>query len=223
MALLLQDSSGIVWLVSAPSGLLTTTSQGFGMAPVSYLNDPTESVSWQLGVTTGGLLTTTSVPLDSSFPTSIQVSLNYQVQVTLGGLLQTSLFFVPPSPPVVPEVRQPILSPLGQVIPLTTAPQQNFSSTLQVDGSPITLNFEVKWNSMAGYWTMAISDANNNLLVDSMPFITGWYPAANMLAQSNYLKIGAAYILNNGNVTSDYPGVSDLGSAFSLLWADTAI
>lgn len=108
-----------------------------------------------------------------------------------------------------------------QVIPLTSSPAQNFSVQLQVDGNPLTLNLGINWSTMAGYWTMTISDALNDLLLDSVPLITGWYPAANILAQYGYLAIGSAYILNSGNSNSDYPGIDDLGSAFVLLWGDT--
>lgn len=110
---------------------------------------------------------------------------------------------------------------MSQVIPLTPSPNQSLTVQLQVDGAPLTLNLLIRWSSMAGYWVMTILDSSNNLLLDSIPLITGWYPAANILAQYIYLGIGSAYIINDGNSTSDYPGVTDLGSAWSLLWDDT--
>lgn len=109
-----------------------------------------------------------------------------------------------------------------QIISLTSSPQQSFAVTLQVDGKPLTLNLAIRWSAMAGYWVMTISDAQNNLLLDSLPLVTGWYPAANILAQFGYLGIGSAYILNEGTSNSDYPGQSDLGTGFQLLWSDTA-
>jgi hypothetical protein len=110
-----------------------------------------------------------------------------------------------------------------QIIPLTPSPNQSFAVTLQVDGAPLTLNLAIRWSEMAGYWVMTIFNSAMDLLLDSIPLITGWYPAANILAQYGYLKIGSAYILNDGNSNSDYPGRSDLGSAFSLLWSDTPV
>lgn len=109
----------------------------------------------------------------------------------------------------------------AQIIPLTPNPNQSFTTTLQVDGAPLTLNFTIRWNEMAGYWVMGVSNSAGTLLLDSIPLITGWYPAANLLSQFQYLKIGSAYILNDGNSSSDYPGKTDLGSSFSLLWDDT--
>ena len=75
---------------------------------------------------------------------------------------------------------------------------------------------------MAGYWVMSIYDSNGVLLLDSIPLITGWYPAANLLSQYGYLEIGSAYVINNGISSSDYPGKNDLGTNFSVLWDDTA-
>lgn len=112
---------------------------------------------------------------------------------------------------------------LGQIVPLTPSPNQTFAVNLQVDGAPLTLQLTVSWNEMAGYWVLSISDAAGNLLIDSIPLITGWYPAANLLAQYGYLKIGSAFILNEGSLAfSDYPGRNDLGSGFVLLWGNTA-
>lgn len=108
-----------------------------------------------------------------------------------------------------------------QIIPLTSQPNQSFSVTLQVDGAALTLNLVLAWSEMAGYWVMSIFDSNNNLLLDSLPLITGWYPAGNILAQYGYLKIGSAFVLNEGNSDSDYPGRADLGTNFVLLWGDT--
>lgn len=109
----------------------------------------------------------------------------------------------------------------AQIIPLTSSPNQSFACTLQVDGAALTLNFKIRWSEMAGYWVMSLSDVSNNLLLDSIPLITGWYPGANILGQYAYLKIGSAFILNEGTSNSDYPGRNDLGSNFVLLWDDT--
>lgn len=110
----------------------------------------------------------------------------------------------------------------AQVIPLTSSPNQSFTCQLQVDGASLTLGFDISWSYMAGYWVMTIYDAQGNLLLDSMPMITGSYPAANLLAQYGYLEIGSAFILNLGEPGADYPGINNLGSNFVLLWDDTA-
>jgi hypothetical protein len=133
-----------------------------------------------------------------------------------------------------------------QLIPLTNSPNQQFTVLLQVDGAPLTLNLTIKFNEMAGYWILSISDVNNNLLVDSVPMICGSYPAANLLQQQRYLNIGSWYIINVANGTptggsgigygqggygqgpyggqagqggEDYPDSSNLGTDFQL-WVD---
>jgi len=106
-----------------------------------------------------------------------------------------------------------------QLVPLSNADGQTFSVSLTVNSSVLTLNLGVSYNVMAGYWDMSISDVNGNLLVASVPLVTGWYPAANLLTQYQYLQIGNAYLLNTSESSEDYPGPSNL-SQFTLLWGD---
>jgi hypothetical protein len=110
----------------------------------------------------------------------------------------------------------------AQIVPLITAQNQSFAVQLTVDGQPLTLNLLLSYSAMAGWWQMQVADVNNNVLIACVPLVTGWYPGANVLAQYGYLKIGSAYLLNTGNVASDYPGQNNL-SAFSLLWSDTVL
>jgi hypothetical protein len=107
-----------------------------------------------------------------------------------------------------------------QIIPLTSAANQVFSAQLIVDGNALTLNLSLSYSSTAGYWQMSVADVNGNALIASVPLITGWYPAANLLAQYVYLAIGSAALLNTGNIAADYPGRDNLGQ-FSLVWSDT--
>ncbi len=107
----------------------------------------------------------------------------------------------------------------SQIIPLTSANNQTFSVSVFVNGQSLTLNITLAYSVMAGYWQLSVADVNNNPLVSSVPLVTGEYPAANLLAQYQYLNIGSAYLLNTGNAPVDYPGQLDLG-LFSLLWGD---
>ncbi len=109
----------------------------------------------------------------------------------------------------------------AQLIPLTQNPNQTFTVQLTVDGQPLTLNFNLSYSVMSGWWQLQVSSAQNAVLIASLPLVTGYYPAANMLAQYGYLQIGSAYLLNTGNAASDYPSANNLTS-FSLLWGDTA-
>jgi hypothetical protein len=109
----------------------------------------------------------------------------------------------------------------AQIIPLVVAPNQTFTVQLVVDGSPLTLGLMLSYSAMSGWWQLSVSNAQNVVIVSSVPLITGYYPCGNILAQYGYLAIGSAYLLNTGNSPNDYPGASDLTN-FSLLWSDTA-
>jgi hypothetical protein len=106
-----------------------------------------------------------------------------------------------------------------QTVPLQAAPNQAFAVQLTVNGGQLTLNLTLGYSNMAGCWQMSVSDVNFNLLVASVPLITGLYPGANMLAQYQYLNIGSAYLLNTGNDALDYPASGSL-NLFTLLWGD---
>jgi len=107
----------------------------------------------------------------------------------------------------------------NQVIPLTNDPNQTFSVQLIVNGALLTLNLELSYSSMAGYWQLAVADVNGSPLVASVPLLTGLYPASNLLAQYQYLQIGSAYLLNTSGADTDYPGATNL-NAYTLVWGD---
>lgn len=112
----------------------------------------------------------------------------------------------------------------AQIIPVTSQPNQSFNVTLNVDGGVLPLRLNIGFSEMAGYWILRISDQQGNLILDSIPMVTGSYPAANILGQYGSLKIGSAFIINASNLTNDlqdYPGASDLGESYILLWDDT--
>jgi hypothetical protein len=108
-----------------------------------------------------------------------------------------------------------------QIIPLTSDPNQTFNTSLNIDNSNITLTLTLKYNEMSGYWKMSIANTAGTLLLDSIPVITGLYPAANLLGQYSYLNIGSAYVVKTTSTTLDFPDSSTLGTDFVLAWSDT--
>ena len=108
-----------------------------------------------------------------------------------------------------------------QILPLTNDPNQTFQTTMEVNGKNLTLKFNVRYNEIADYWVMTVMDSQNNILLDSIPLITGVYPAADLLAQYAHLLLGSATIVNNGNAQMDYPDNTTLGKDFLLAWGDT--
>lgn len=107
-----------------------------------------------------------------------------------------------------------------KIIPLTSDPNQKLSVTLPINNINLTLNLTVRYNTVANYWVMTIADKDNDLILDSVPLITGGYSAADILGQYQYLGIGSAYIVNVGNSALDYPDDTCLGTDFVLVWGD---
>ena len=111
----------------------------------------------------------------------------------------------------------------AQVVSLTSQPNQALTVQLVVDGAALTLNLYIAWSPMAGVWLMDVADATGALLLTCIALVTGVWPAANLLAQYGYLKIGSAYILNTSNDVAAFgPSADNLGSTFLLVWGDTA-
>ena len=107
-----------------------------------------------------------------------------------------------------------------KIVPLTTDPNQSLSITLPINGENITLGLVIRYNLVANYWVMAVSDSNGNLLIDSLPLVTGEYPAADILGQYEYLGIGSAFVVNVSNLDEDVPTDTTLGTDFYLMWGD---
>lgn len=93
----LADANGGLWRVGINDvGSLTTTSVSSGSVATIYLNDPTKTTSWLLGITTLGALTIVAAALVPAYQAVYQmvsytgVSL-FDVGVTNLGVLQTQL------------------------------------------------------------------------------------------------------------------------------------
>lgn len=104
------------------------------------------------------------------------------------------------------------------VIPLTTSPNQKFTSTIPVDGKKIKFNFVLRYNTEAKYWVLDIYDSKNTSLLASVNLICG----LNLLEQYSYLNIGSAYVVKvDKSITTDSPNEYNLGTDFVLVWSDT--
>jgi hypothetical protein len=111
---------------------------------------------------------------------------------------------------------------MAQLIPLSTAPNQTLIASLSIDGGTIDLQLGLHYNEIAGWWVMTVSDSQGDVILDSIPFITGSIPAGNILGQYEYLEIGGAVIINASQAANDYPNNTQLGVDFYLLWIDNA-
>lgn len=111
---------------------------------------------------------------------------------------------------------------MNQIIPLSALPNQSLVVPLNIDGGVTDYTLVLRYNEVAEFWVLTLSNSSGTLILDSIPFVTGNTPAGNILGQYAYLKVGSAYILNVSSVSSpDYPNNLDLGTDFVLLWGDT--
>jgi hypothetical protein len=108
-----------------------------------------------------------------------------------------------------------------QIVQLNSSPNQRLSVPLYVNGANLVLQFAVRFAEMLGYWIMSIYDQSGNLILGTVPLVTGSYPGANILAPFAYMQIGSAQVINASGVSNpDFPNSSDLGTDFVLLWDD---
>lgn len=103
-----------------------------------------------------------------------------------------------------------------QTFPLDNAPNQTWSASVNINGGISTFFLELNYNEIAGYWSMTISDGNQNLLLSAVPLLCG----LNILAPYAYLGIGSIFILNVGNSDTDSPTDTNLGTDFVMVWGD---
>ncbi len=99
------------------------------------------------------------------------------------------------------------------LVPLNGIPQ-NFSINLA--GTSYTLT--VKYNAIIETWIMDIADANQNVLVAGLPFVTG----TTLLNGLEYLGIDGDFVVyTDGNPTA-IPTLDNLGVKSNLYFGTTA-
>jgi hypothetical protein len=94
----------------------------------------------------------------------------------------------------------PLVSGPVQNVPLNNSPNQEWDVAVNVDGQPVTLVITLRYNEIAQYWVATIRDADGNVLLDSIPFITGEGISQNILGQFAHLAIGSATVFNASQV-----------------------
>ena len=108
-----------------------------------------------------------------------------------------------------------------QRLPVTSAPNCTFTTTLAVDGANLTLTFTFRYNELVAYWLMDIANALGLPLLASIPLVPGDDPAGNILHQYQYLNIGSCFVIKISDTTEQYPGETSLGTDWVLAWDDT--
>ena len=109
---------------------------------------------------------------------------------------------------------------MAKIVPLSNAPNQTITVTLNINGGSTTLNIFQYWNRIGQFWAIDIFNAFGTPLVTSVPLVTGDWPGANILSAFEYLQIGEWFIINQSGATTDIPTDQNLGTGFALLVDD---
>ena len=111
---------------------------------------------------------------------------------------------------------------MSQIVQVNNSPNQSLRVTLTINGGTQTFRLRLVYNQVAPWWSLDISDDSGNPLVLGIPLLTGVWPAANVLAPYDYMRIGSLYVINQTGAKTDWPDDTNLGTAFTLLWDDNA-
>jgi len=104
------------------------------------------------------------------------------------------------------------------IIPITAKPRNTFLCKIPVDSKNITLVFSTRYNEIAGYWNVSVSDGNGTELIHNLPML----PGQNILEQYSYLEIGASCVIPAHKMEDEWPNAGNLGTDWLLVWSDTA-
>jgi hypothetical protein len=115
---------------------------------------------------------------------------------------------------------------MQQQLALTSKPNQEFRTTLQINEENVSFLFRFSYNLIADYWTMKVTNTSTGeILLDSIPLVTGvnYTSTLNILRPFGYLAIGEAYLAPIvSKPTTDFPNDENLGKdkEFVLVWED---
>lgn len=104
-----------------------------------------------------------------------------------------------------------------QQLMIDNTPNQITSAAIEANGEQINLKMFIRYNSMAGYWVVDISNSDTGeLLIASMPLLANM----NLLDQYDYLQIGSCAVINIGSGSPDDIDANNLGTDFIWCWDD---
>lgn len=104
------------------------------------------------------------------------------------------------------------------ILPVTCRPNQTFKARIVVDQENIELTIHLNFREVCGYWTMDLLDKEGQMLLSNAPLIKADDPADNMLYQFDYLNLGYLIVREVNNTGVEYPGATQLGTDFLLVW-----
>ncbi len=102
------------------------------------------------------------------------------------------------------------------VLPVTSQPNQTFKTVLPLGERNVELTIGLSFREVPGYWTMDITGKDGVMLLSNLPLLKG----GNLLAQYGYLGLGYLTVVEVNPTGAEYPGASQLGSDFVLVWGE---
>lgn len=98
-------------------------------------------------------------------------------------------------------------------LPVTNLPNQSFSSTLQVNGQNVNLEFFFSWNLCSETWEMTVHKGDEEIL-NHVPLIVG----ENIIGYKEYLGLGSLSLVSENSTKLDKPNMDNLGTEYLLFW-----
>lgn len=108
-------------------------------------------------------------------------------------------------------------------IPVGNFPNQTFHCTIPVNGENKDFTFFLEYNSVAGYWSMTLSDTiTEQVIFSQLPMLVSYGQFwINMTYQLAYKEFGEICIISlDRNDKNSMPNADDLGTKFILCWGD---
>jgi len=102
-----------------------------------------------------------------------------------------------------------------QELNIENTPNQIMNVSVDIRGIATQLELDLRFNTIAGYWTINIRDvAKDKIVISSMPLIH----RTNLLEQYQYLELGDAYVIGISNKPLDSLNMDNLGKDFVFIW-----
>lgn len=111
-------------------------------------------------------------------------------------------------------------------INVKSAPNQTFTTTINVNGKNITYLFLFCYRDKIGYWTMTVSDyETGEKILTNVPLlrINDGEADFDLFKQFAYKLIGSLFLVKEYEVYSDSPDFETIQEKFSLVWGDNNV
>lgn len=111
-------------------------------------------------------------------------------------------------------------------INIKSAPNQTFTTTLNVNGKNTTYLFLFSYRDKIGYWTMSVSDyESGKKILTNVPLlrINDGKADFDLFKQFAYKLIGSLFLVKEFEVDGDSPDFVTIQEKFSLVWGDNYV